>query len=303
MTVERKLKSISGCRSETFDVRREESLSTESATLQCMEVWGGNAAVESGISIPGIDAWIYSQPYQGQPVGGDVHYASMCGMGRIGRFMLADVAGHGAEVSKLAIELRKLMRKSINRPDQTRIARALNHTFGRLSSSGVFATAVILTYFAPTNQLVCCLAGHPRPLWYQAATRKWRLLGPSMADTLEFQGLPLGIIHPTEYRQFAVTLNKGDLVVAYTDSLIEAHAPDREPLGEDGLLSVAASIDAGEPARFGRDLIAAVDRATGVGVATRDDDLTLLVLHHNATEPKPVTLGHRLRMMVKMMGI
>lgn len=268
-----------------------------------MEVWGGNTAIESGISMTGVDAWVYSQPFHAQVSGGDVHYVSMCGMGRIGRFMLADVSGHGTGVSDLAIELRRLMRKSISRPDQTRIARGLNRAFGQLSTSGVFATAVIMTYFAPTDQLVCCLAGHPRPLWYQAATRTWRLLGPSLADTHEFQGLPLGIIHPTEYRQFAVTLNRGDLVVAYTDSLIEAHAPGREPPGEEGLLSVAASIGAGEPARFGHELIAAVDRASGGAATTRDDDLTLLVLHHNAADPKPVSLGHRLRMMIKMMGI
>jgi len=268
-----------------------------------MEVWGGNTAIESGISLPGIDAWVYSQPFKGQASGGDVHYVSMCGMGRIGRFMLADVSGHGTSVSELAIQLRKLMRKSIGRHDLTRLVRGLNRAFGRLSESGVFATAVIMTYFAPTDQLVCCLAGHPRPLWYQAATRTWSLLGPSLTDTLEFQGLPLGIIRSTEYRQFAVTLNRGDLIVAYTDSLIESHAPDREPQGEDGLLSVASSIGAGQPATFGHDLIAAVDRASGDAATTRDDDLTLLVLHHNASDPKPVSIGHRLRMMLKMMGL
>ena len=275
----------------------------DTVALQCMEIWGGNSAVESGISIPGVDAWVYSQPFHAQDFGGDVHYVSMCGMGRIGRFMLADVSGHGTGVSALAIELRKLMRKSINRPDQTRIAQGLNRAFGQMSSSSMFATAVIMTYFAPTDQLICCLAGHPRPLWYQSATRQWTLLGPSLADTQEFQGLPLGIILPTEYRQFAVTLNRGDLIVAYTDSLTEAHASDRGPLGEDGLLSVAASIGAGEPARFGHDLIAAVDRGSGGSATTRDDDLTLLVLHHNAIDPKPMSLGHQLRMMIRMMGI
>jgi hypothetical protein len=69
--------------------------------LQCMEVWGGNTAVESGISIPGIDAWVFSQPFHAQASGGDVHYVSMCGMGRIGRFMMADVSGHGTQVSEL----------------------------------------------------------------------------------------------------------------------------------------------------------------------------------------------------------
>lgn len=271
--------------------------------MQCMEIWGGNTAVESVVSMPGMDAWVYSQPYQAQAVGGDIHYVSMCGMGRIGRFFLADVAGHGNEVSGLAIELRRLMRRSINRPDQTRIARGLNRAFGRLSTSGVFATAAIMTYFAPTDQLLCCLAGHPRPLWYRAHSQRWSMLEPSDSGGHAFQGYPLGIIHPTEYRQFAVTLARGDLIVAYTDALIEAHAPGGDLLGEAGLLALAETTYSGAPARFGRDLIAAVDLAAGDTIATRADDLTLLVLHHNAADPPPVSLAHRLRMMAKMLGL
>ncbi len=268
-----------------------------------MEVWGGNTAAESGISMPGVDVWVYSQPFHAQASGGDIHYVSMCGEGRIGRFILADVAGHGTEVTELAVLLRRLMRKSIARPDQTRIARGLNRAFGRLSAAGIFATAAIMTYFAPTDQLVCCLAGHPRPLWYRADTRRWAFLEPSVSDTREFLGLPLGVVHPTDYRQFALTLNRGDLIVAYTDSLIEAHAPGKAPLGEDGLLALVSSMNSDDPSSFGPSLITAVDRTSGGTPASRDDDLTLLVLHHNAVDPKPVSLGHRLRMMAKMMGI
>lgn len=271
--------------------------------LECMEVWGGSAAAQTGISIPGIDAWIYSQPFRADSSGGDIHLASMCGEGRIGRFILADVAGHGVGVSDLTAALRKLMRRSIGRPDQNRIARGLNRAFGRLSTRGVFATAAILTYFAPTDQLLCCLAGHPRPLWYRARLRRWSLLEPSASEQYEFQGMPLGIIHPTEYRQFPVTLDRGDLVVAYTDALIDAHAPGTDPLGEDGLLSLAGTIDAEAPADFGRALIDAVDRRTGSTAVNRSDDLTLLVLHHNAADPRPVGLGHRLRMMAKLLGL
>ncbi|MBI5866223.1 MAG: serine/threonine-protein phosphatase, partial [Planctomycetes bacterium] len=215
----------------------------------------------------------------------------------------ADVAGHGNEVSGLAIELRRLMRRSINRPDQTRIARGLNRAFGRLSTQAGFATAAILTYFAPTDQLLCCLAGHPRPLWYRAESRRWGFLEPSDSDSREFQGFPLGIIHPTEYRQFAVTLGRGDLIVAYTDSLIEAHAPGADLRGEAGLLALAETTYSGAPGQLGRELIAAVDSASSDTAETRDDDLTLLVLHHNAADPPPVSLGHRLRTMAKMLGL
>jgi sigma-B regulation protein RsbU (phosphoserine phosphatase) len=272
--------------------------------MQCMEVWGGNVAAESGISVHGIDAWLYSQPYHGEASGGDIHYVSMCGEGRIARFVLADVAGHGTAVNDLTLQLRTLMRKHVGTPDQTRFARALNRAFGRLSKDGIFATAALATYFAPTDELIACLAGHPRPLWYHAATGTWSFLSHEhTSGATSSGGLPLGIIHPTEYHQFAVTLGKGDIVVLYSDGLIETGGPPARSIGEDGLLALAKQLDASDPAVLGRSLIAAVDAEFGGQTGTRGDDLTVLVLHHNAANPPAMSLVHKLRMMAKMMGI
>ncbi len=272
--------------------------------MQCMEVWGGNVAAESGISVHGIDAWLYSQPYRGEASGGDIHYVSMCGEGRIARFVLADVAGHGAAVNDLALDLRTLMRKHVATPDQTRFARSLNRAFGRLSRDGIFATAALATYFAPTDELIACLAGHPRPLWYHASSGTCSLLSHEHASGVpSSHNLPLGIIHPTEYHQFAVTLSKGDLVVLYSDGLIEMGGPQGTTIGEEGLLGLARMIGGADPATFGRALIAAVDAEFGWQPATRADDLTVLVLHHNAAAPPPMSLAHKLRMMAKMMGL
>lgn len=275
-----------------------------SHAMQCMEVWGGNIAAESGISVHGIDAWLYSQPYHGEASGGDIHYVSMCGQGRIARFVLADVAGHGVAVSDIAVHLRTLMRKHVGMPDQTRFARALNRVFGRLSRDGIFATAALATYFAPTDELIACLAGHPRPLWYHASSGEWSLLSHEHGSgTTSSGGLPLGIIHPTEYQQFAVTLGMGDLVVLYSDGLMETGGPNGRSIGEEGLVALARAISGTDPATFGRSLIAAVDAEFGWQPGTRGDDLTVLVLHHNAADPPPMSLLHKAKMMAKMMGI
>ncbi len=44
-----------------------ETLAQETPTqaMRCMEIWGGNRAVDSAVSVPGIDAWVFSQPYAG----------------------------------------------------------------------------------------------------------------------------------------------------------------------------------------------------------------------------------------------
>lgn len=273
-------------------------------TMQCMEVWGGNIAAESGISVHGIDAWLYSQPFHGESSGGDIHYVSMCGEGRIARFVLADVAGHGAAVNDLALDLRTLMRKHVGTPDQTRFARSLNRAFGRLSRDGIFATAALATYFAPTDELIACLAGHPRPLWYHAASGTWSLLSHEhTSGVVSSRNLPLGIIHPTEYHQFAVTLGRGDLVVLYSDGLIETGGPHGRTIGEEGLLGLARTIGGADPAIFGRSLIAAVDAEFGWQPGARGDDLTVLVLHHNAANPPAMSVLHKAKMMARMLGL
>jgi len=272
--------------------------------MQCLEVWGGNSAVESGVSVPGIDAWVYSEPYRGEPHGGDVHYVSMCGAGRVARFVLADVAGHGGAVSDLATQLKRLMRRNIGTPDQTRFARALNRALSRLSKNGVFATAAMASYFAPTDQLIVCLAGHPRPLWFSAAEGRWRLLSHDVAGhSRDGHDIPPGIIRSTEYHQFVITLHRNDIVVLYSDALIEAGQNKGSPIEEEGLLNLAATLDPADPATFGRSLIDAVDAASGGSLATRADDLTVLLLHHNGANPEPISLSHKVRMMLKMMGI
>lgn len=271
-------------------------------TMRCMEIWGGMSAANQSLDAPGVDAHVWAQPYEGNDAGGDVHYLSMCGSGNIARMLLADVAGHGEAVSDLAGELRTLVRRNINRIDSSRLAKKLNQQFSELSNDGRFATAVVASYFAPTSQLVVVNAGHPRPLWYHAETGQWRLLDDHEVPVDEAgpKNLPLGVIGDTGYRQFAVTLSRDDLIVGYTDALMEAKSPSGEQLGEQGLLELASSIDPTVVEQFGRRLLERV--AEHRGGAPADDDVTLIVMHHNAGKPE-VSLGDLLGSMAKMMGL
>jgi hypothetical protein len=53
--------------------------------MRCMEIWGGSSAADRDVSTPGLDAWVYSKPYEGAADGGDVHYVSLCGGGIVTR--------------------------------------------------------------------------------------------------------------------------------------------------------------------------------------------------------------------------
>ncbi len=253
-------------------------------TMTCMEVWGGNTLTNNSVSMSGLDAWVYSKPFESSEVGGDVYYVSSCATGRITRLLVADVAGHGAKVKETATVLRTLMRKFVNQLDQRNFVRSMNQQFVTLSDAGVFATAVVTTFFGPTNYLTLCNAGHPTPLLYRASDRKWSLLERSESGGEGVSNIPLGIDDITEYEQVAVQLDVGDLVLCYSDSLIESHDATGEMLGEQGLLAIANEIDTTNAAEVTAKLLQAIgSRAVG---NLENDDVTVLLFRPNGSAPR-----------------
>jgi hypothetical protein len=277
---------------------------SNSIRMNCMELWGGNRAIDTGVSIPGIDAWIFSRPFASSESGGDVHYVSSCAAGTIGRFILADVAGHGTRVAEVALRLRDLMRQNINTLDQTLFARALNSLFGANASGGQFATAALLTYHCPSRQLLFCTAGHPAPLHWIARDNTWRRLGDSPTESLQGlpENLPLGIIDPTTYAQQAVKLGEGDIVVAYSDALLEAESKSGRMLGEDGLLELLRSTSERSPEALCRYLINATDSESGKR-SNLDDDTTIMVLTHHETKVRARSLKELASVAAKFVGL
>jgi sigma-B regulation protein RsbU (phosphoserine phosphatase) len=251
--------------------------------MQCMEVWGGNQHADRGVVMAGLDAWVYSKPYGGADGGGDVYYVSSCATGRITRLLVADVSGHGAAVCDIAGQLRTMMRKHVNQIDQSRFVQSMNRQFAALSGAGCFATALVTTFFAPTNSLSLCNAGHPPPLIYRAATKQWSFLDQKSATGDAFANVPLGIIDLVNYDQFDVRLKVGDLVICYTDSLIEARDAAGEMLGTSGLLEIAQALDVSDPTRLISQLLAAVRNWCNQDIC--EDDVTVLLFRPNGLAP------------------
>ena len=250
------------------------------AQMQCMEVWGGNQFNDRTVQFGGLDTWVYSQPYGKAHAGGDVYYASSCATGRISRLLLADVAGHGQTVAATAADLRALMRRFVNRLDQTEFVRLLNQQFAVLPRSGAFATAIVATYFAPSRRLSVCNAGHPRPLLYRAAVREWEFLGcPSAAARSAPSNIPLGLFDAAEYHQFDTELEPGDCLLSYTDALIESRDADGEMLGEEGLLRLTRLLGDVEPSEFIKTLVAEIGNRFPENLS--EDDVTVMLIRAN----------------------
>jgi len=247
-------------------------------SMTCMEIWGGNRATRRAITLPGLDAWIYSVPYQQAESGGDVYYVSNCATGRITRLMLADVSGHGSAVAETANNLRLLMRRYVNHIQQVKFVSSMNDEFSNVSHEGRFATAVVATFLAPTRRLTFSNAGHPCPLIYTVRDQRWRLLETLVDDHGRLHGpsdLPLGIFQNGTYAELELELDVGDLVLFYTDALIESRGRDGEMLGSHAFLNVVRTMDSGPPETLLERIVAQVT-ALHPGNLT-DDDVTLLL--------------------------
>lgn len=247
--------------------------------MTCMEVWGGNTPVDTGVAMAGLDAWVYCKPYAGAEGGGDVYYVSACATGRIHRLLVADVSGHGQAVAELAAQLRALMRRYVNHLDHTQFVRSMNEQFALMATGGCFATAVVTTFFGPTGRLTLCNAGHPPPLLYRARDKRWARLDEQTPESPDVSNIPLGIEGSMEYQAFDVNLRTDDLVLCYTDSLIESRDAEGELLGVDGLFRIVQSLEWSEPAEL-------IPKLLGAVVSVREgnlteDDVTALLFRAN----------------------
>lgn len=252
--------------------------------MQCMEVWGGSQTTAQSVQLGGLDAWVYSKPFGNADFGGDVYYASSCATGRINRLLLADVSGHGDVVAEAAVALRKLMRRYVNFLDQSKFVRSLNRQFVAMSRQGRFATAIATTFFAPSRVLTVCNAGHPPPLMYTASSKSWSILEKPQDDNERPHNVPLGVLDFMDYEQFDIELDAGDLVLCYTDALVESRGSDGEMLGPKGLLRLVESVSVDPSETFIQSLLDKISAEFSGNLS--EDDVTVMLLRPNALRPR-----------------
>lgn len=248
-----------------------------------MEVWGGNQAVERNFLTPGLKIWIYSRPY-GQAVGGgDVYYISSCASGRITRMLLADVTGHGELVSQIAVGLRDLMRSNVNYVKQIRFVQAMNQQFTEFSEEDRFATALVATFFSPTQSFCFCNAGHPPPMVFRQKTSEWAELKNDPITKESLTNAPLGIISDAKYREHTVRLETGDMVLSFSDAVTESEDVNGRQLGQAGVLRLLRDLPSTEPAVVLPTIIKAIKEGSADNLD--QDDATILLCQATGDGP------------------
>jgi sigma-B regulation protein RsbU (phosphoserine phosphatase) len=248
--------------------------------LACLELRGGNHLAAYSTELPGLAGWVRCHPLRPSRRGGDLYYLSACSRGAIARVVLADVAGHGKVVSSAAVRLHDALRQHVDNWDQSALIRDLNDDFLKGAQRAQFATAFLASFCSDSGELLFTNAGHVPPLWYRTATQEWSLLHDSTPLSKEIIDLPLGLIAGTSYRQTAVQLEPGDLLLLYTDGVSESYDESGEQLGLERLLSIARSLPTESAVAAGKELLTAVARFRGT--APPADDETVVALQARA---------------------
>ena len=246
---------------------------SESVGLVCNEVWGGNSAFYGPVELPGLRGVLYSQASDGTR-GGDVHYLSVCGSGLISRACLADVTGHGESVAAISQATHDLLRRSVNRMDESKVLRKLNLRLCALDDAS-FATAAALTYVPPLQRLSVSYAGH-EPAWYfDESGQRWEQLEAVSRPGLI--NIPLAIEPKTRYTRYVGRATVGDRLLMITDGVLETPNEAGELFGRDRLRRLLYETRDGAPQTFVSALIQALSEHTN-GAPLNHDDVSVLAI-------------------------
>lgn len=173
------------------------------------------------IESPGMDLWVTYEPADVvQGLGGD-WYDIMPVPGNRTFLAVGDVVGHGLPAVEDMAQLRSAGRAFAHQGlPPARLLAELNG-FTRHASQGKFATMAVAMFDPGDGVLNYCAAGHPPPFLRRAATGKVIRLSDA-------HGPVLGPVEHASYSKGTVQIGPGDILVMYTDGLVERDGMDLE---------------------------------------------------------------------------
>jgi sigma-B regulation protein RsbU (phosphoserine phosphatase) len=201
-------------------------------------------------------------------VGGDFYDFFRIDDNHIG-VVMADVSGKGIPAAIFMAVSRTLIRATGMRGGSpSDCINYSNRLLAQESVNNMFVTVFYGIYNLQTGELTYCNAGHNPPCLVKSNGQVSTL--PTTGDTI------VGAMDFLEFHEKTMTLEKGDVLVMFTDGVTEAFDTSFEQYGDDRLQDTLQKV-----AQQGcRQLIDSVraDVAAFVGEAEQSDDITIMAL-------------------------
>ena len=146
-----------------------------------------------------------------------------------------------------------------------------------LSDTGgsMFVTALFGILEPHSGRFIYANAGHP-PGYLVSGQRGRRTI-----ETLRSTGMALGVIEQAQWKQKVVKLGPGDVLVLYSDGVIEAEDAQGESFGDERLLDVVLANSGCSSREIQEALLNEVHRFSGN--ALRQDDIALIVIKRDGS--------------------
>lgn len=214
--------------------------------------------------VPGWELWLFTR--SANDVGGDLVDFIRIDKKRVG-LTLADVSGKGLGAALLMAKLQATIKAIV--PDYQsldQLAARINQIFYRDTLRSSFASLVFLELESKSGKIRFINAGHFPPM---------KLRGNKITELPK--GDPaIGLSAKSTHRAQEVTLQKGDLLLIYSDGLTEAMNEQGAFFGERRLFDFLTHTQISSAQELGEGLLEEVERF--IGGARRNDDLSMIVL-------------------------
>jgi phosphoserine phosphatase RsbU/P len=194
-------------------------------------------------TVPGLDVAAWSETFD--RAGGDLYdYVALPG----GQWacMISGASGHGPSAAVVAAILHALLHSLFQRVGldaetaicfpallPTEVLSIANDQLAAKKIEQSFVTAFLAIWDPATTAFVYARAGHNPPLFRKAADG-------IITELSGASGFPLGLFPRQSYDQCRLLLSPGDLVLLFTDGIVEAENPTGQPFDLDQLRNAFA---------------------------------------------------------------
>lgn len=231
---------------------------------------------------PGVEiAHAYYSATELARIGGDFYDAIQASRDSL-TLVVGDVSGKGLAAASLTQMVRSTIRAfALTDPDPASVLTRTNTVMAKQLQDGGFVTALVATIDLASGGLLLAAAGHPQPHLCSDGG-----CGTCMVD----RNVPLGVLSEATYSSHEHLLSPGDVLILYTDGLIEARR-GTELFGEARVAEALFTMLHSEPTEIATRLL---DEARSFAAEESPDDIAVVAVRYlgrsdggGAAQPQP----------------